>query len=146
MEARAKHGPRLGPEAMHRLIADPTVVRFPTTVVFDDEPLRPGEFGWARPRGDTPHKGFDLVLHTSLESRPDEWPLAAAYHLVTINYLDVATSTEAEIFGATLFDLEIDEYYGRLCAIADGLPGAVPSAEHRLPGDSPSSAPPPHPG
>jgi len=137
LEARAKHGPRLDAAAMRRLVADRSVVRFRADVVFDEGPLRPGEFGWAMPLGERPHDGFALVLHPTLQDRPEDWPLCAAYHLVSINYLDVATSAEAEAFGAALFGLDIDEYYERLCRIADGLPNAIGGSGHHVPGETP---------
>ena len=135
-EARARYGPQLEASGMRELLADPTVVRFKTRLAFDAGPLRPGEFGWARPLGETPHSGFELVLHPELEGSPD-WPLCAAYHLVSINYLDVATSAEAEVFGAALFGLDVDTFYARLCSIADSLPNAIGTDGHRMPGELP---------
>ncbi len=38
------------------------------------------------------------------------WVDFNAYHLVTVNYGDVATHEEAEVFGATLLDLDQDDY------------------------------------
>ena len=136
LEARAKYGPRLDAAGMHALVADPNVVRFKTRIVFDAAPLRAGEFGWARPVGDHPQAGFELVLHPDLEGRPEDWCLCAAYHLVTINYLDVATSVEAEAFGASLLGMERDAYYERLCAIADSLPNALGEEAYHLPGQA----------
>jgi hypothetical protein len=140
LDARDRYGPRVDAEAMLRLLADPEVVRFPTQVVFDAGPLQPGEFAWTMRLGETPSEGFALVLHPELEARPEDWPLCAAYHLVTINYLDIATSREAELYGAALFGLEVDDYYERLCTIADSLPNRVGSAGHMLPGDAPRPA------
>ncbi|MCP3915776.1 MAG: hypothetical protein GY711_09490 [bacterium] len=120
--ARARYGPVLGVGEMEQLLVDADVVRFPTRLVFADEPLMPGEFGWARPRGRRPSEGFDLVLHPRFQGDDEAVPLLAAYHVVAINYLDVATHEEAELFGAALFGLEVEEYYGRVCALADTIP------------------------
>lgn len=124
--ARERHGPRMDFAAITHLLADPDCVRFPTTVRFDEQPLRPGEFAWPEPVGGNPKEGFTLFVHPMFEGREDLLPLVCAYHVVAINYLDVATSVEAELYGATLLDLPIDEYYGRLCALADALPLAAP--------------------
>jgi hypothetical protein len=137
--ARSRYGPSIGPDEMRALVADRSLVRFEARIVFDGGPLRPGELGWAMPQGERPHDGFALVLPPELESRPEDWPLCAAYHLVSINYLDVATSAEAEAFGAALFGMEVDDYYARLCGIADSLPGAPGANGHLLPGDVPAS-------
>ena len=129
--AREKYGPEVDSDAIRRMLADPEVMRFPTVLMFDEDLLIEGEFAWARPLGDRPSDGFALVVHPSFEERPDVLPLLIAYHIVSINYLDVVTHVEAELFGATLLGLETDDYYSRLCALADELPGAEEHAARR---------------
>lgn len=119
--ARARHGPVIDEGAMLRILVDPEVVRFPTVVVYDADPLQPGEFAWPRPRGEKPSDGYELVIHSHFQGRPDVMPLLAAYHIVAINYLDLATHEEAELFGATLLGLDVDDYYARLCRLCDEL-------------------------
>ena len=131
--ARARYGPAIDASAIARMLADPEVVRFPTRLVFDSAPLLPGEFAHALALGERPSDGFALVVHPSLELDAGELPLAVAYHLVSINYLDVVTAHEAELFGATLLGLTLDEYYARLCSLADRL--AAPDC-----GSSPAAA------
>ena len=127
-EARATHGPDIEGPRLEALLADDTHLRFPTRLLFEAEGLLPGEFAFARARGDKPSDGYDLLVHPALEERPRDAALAAAYHIVTINYLDVATSTEAELYGAALHGLTVDEYYRELCRIADEL--TPPSSEN----------------
>ncbi len=122
--AREHHGPRFGEAQVRALLADPEVVRFPTDLAFDDAPLLPGEFGWARPRGERPSDGFTIVIHPVFEGRWDVLPLLVAYHVVAVNYLDVVTHEEAELFGATLLGMEVEDYYARVCELADSIPGA----------------------
>lgn len=119
--ARQRHGDVTTLAGLRRLLGDSDVVRFPTELVFDAGPLLPGEFAWAMPLGARPDDGFALVVHPELENDPEAVALAVAYHLVRVNYLDVAGAPEAEIFGATLLGLEVDDYYERLCALADRL-------------------------
>ena len=128
LTARGRHGPVMDFAALERLLADPECVRFPTTVRFDAEPLRPGEFAWPSPVDGNPKEGFTLFVHPMFKERLDLLPLICAYHVVAINYLDVATNVEAELYGATLLDLPVDEYYARLCALSDGLPEPAPNA------------------
>ena len=123
--ARSRHAPALARGSVEELLADRDAVRFPTTLAFDAEPLLPGEFAWARPEGERPQDGFTLVVHPALADRADLLPLCVAYHVVSINYLDVATHEEAELFGATLLGLEVDEYYERLCVVSDSLSGGA---------------------
>ena len=120
--ARAKHGPFSAPAALQRLLGDSKFVRFPTTIDFDGDTLQTGEFAWAEQLGEHPREGYVIHVHPSLAERPDVLPLVVGYHLVTVNYGDVATHEEAELFGATLVGLEQEAYYLQLCALADGLP------------------------
>ena len=119
--ARDRYGPSFDLAAIDRLLEDRELVRFPARIEFDAQALMPGEFGWAKPLGDRPSDGFALTLHPSFEEQPEIIPLLVAYHLVSINYLDLATHEEAELFGATLLGMEVDAYYDRLCELVDGL-------------------------
>jgi hypothetical protein len=123
--ARSRHGPLIDEGAMLRILLDPEVVRFPTAVRYDAAPLQPGEFAWPMPRGERPSEGYVLVIHSRFEGRPDAMPLLAAYHVVAINYLDLATHVEAELFGATLLGLGVDEYYEQLCRLGDEIAAPV---------------------
>ncbi|MCA9284909.1 MAG: hypothetical protein KDA22_06840 [Phycisphaerales bacterium] len=119
--ARAAHGPAIDSATVQRLLADRSVVRYPTELVFDAARLRPGEFAFAEPRGSHPRDGFRLAVHPYFERRPEDWPLLVAYHIPPINYGDVATSEDCECFGAALVGLDREAYYRRLCALADAM-------------------------
>ena len=99
LAARKKHGPALDAAAVLRLLADKEVVRFPTTLAFDASRLQPGEFAFAAANGLRPAEGFTLFVHPHFEHRPEALPLLVAYHIPTINYLDVVTNRESELFG-----------------------------------------------
>ena len=122
--ARSRYGPSFDEQSMTQLLADPEVVRFPTVLRFDADSLMPGEFAWARALGESPSEGFALFVHPHFEGRWDVLPMLIAYHLVSINYLDVATQDEAELFGAALLGMEVLDYYDQVCALADSIPGA----------------------
>jgi hypothetical protein len=134
LAARRRHGPRIDAQTILRVLADPEVVRFPTELVFSSSALLPGEFACPLPKGEHPRDGFTLAVHEVFANRPDALPYLVAYHIPSINYLDVVTNREAELFGAALLGLEVDEYYRRLCALADQLPGGhavtPPPASH----------------
>ena len=112
--ARHRYGPGIDQTAILHILQDRDVVRFPTVLRFGTESLYAGEFAHALPLGDAPTDGFALVVHPHFRERPDDIGLLAAYHLVSINYLDVATHEEAELFGAALHGIETDEYYERV--------------------------------
>ena len=145
-QARQKYGPAIDAEAIRKMLQDPDVVRFPATVQFDAEALLPGEFAWARPSENGAKGGYTMVVHPHFEDRPEVLPLLVAYHIPTINYMDVVTHKEAELFGATLLGMPVDSYYDQLCTLADEMPGArapEPSKEvlELLARDDPVAAP-----
>jgi hypothetical protein len=120
-EARARHG-ALEADGIVRLLDDRAVVRYPIGVRFDAEPLEPGEFAWPKPLGDHPSAGYCLFVHPCFENRPETWPLLIAYHIPSVNYGDIVSHEEAEAFGAALLGMDVDDYYRRLCALADAMP------------------------
>jgi len=121
-EAREKYGGTIGFEEIKRILEDRAVVRYPTTLCFDARPLQPGEFAHAEPVNQFPANGFVLFVHPFFEERPEVLPALIAYHIPRINYGEIATHEEAEIFGAELLGMEIDAYYEGLCRLADSIP------------------------
>ncbi len=119
MEARVKHGLCVDTEEILKLLNDRTIVRYPVGIRFDEEPLEPGEFAWPMPLGDSPSNGFCLFVHPCFEDRPHAWPLIIAYHIPSINYGEIVSHDEAELYGATLLGLESEDYYQSLCELAD---------------------------
>ncbi|USN99628.1 MAG: hypothetical protein H6810_02900 [Phycisphaeraceae bacterium] len=122
--ARDRHGPVIDAESIMRLLDDRAAVRYPVGVRFDAGPLEPGEFAWAMPLGERPSDGFCLFIHPHFERRPEAWPLLIAYHLPSVNYGEIVTADEAELFAVTLLGMDIDVYYHALCALADEIAGA----------------------
>jgi hypothetical protein len=122
MEARHKYG-EIGAEEILKILSDPAVVRFPTILRFDAEPLDPGEFAFPAPLGERPDEGFCLFVHPFFQDKPEALPFLISYHLVRINYGDVATYEDAEAFGATLLGMDTETYYQRVCTFADALAG-----------------------
>ena len=120
-EARAAHGPDFDPVTLAAFLDDRRFVRYPVRIAYDASRLQPGEFAHTEPIDDTPANGFVLWMHPSFEGDAERLPLLVAYHLVTVNYGDIATHEEAELFGSTLLGLEVEDYYERLCAAADSI-------------------------
>jgi hypothetical protein len=129
MAARLKHGLYIDGEAILDIVEDRGIVRHPAAVRFDAGPLRPGEFACVLPVGDEPQDGYGIFVHPAYRNQPDIWPLLIAYYIPVINYGQIVTSDDAELFGATLLGLEVDEYYGALCELADALVSAPPCSE-----------------
>ncbi len=120
--ARSRYGPAIDARAIRRLLVDSEIVRYETEIVFDANPLQPGEFAWPELLDDQTPPKCRLIVHPHFRERPEVLPYLVAYHVPSINYLDLATHEEAELFGAALLGLEVDAYYERVCALADGMP------------------------
>ncbi len=119
-EARRKYGSAGWPQ-LQAMLDDRAVVRYPTEIRFDAGPLQAGEFAHAAMLGNHPGDGYCLYVHPSFEGRSEDLPLLVAYHLVCVNYGDIVTAEEAELFGAALLGMDVEAYYQRLCQLADEL-------------------------
>lgn len=126
---RHRYGSPIDADAMVRILGDPAVVRYPTTLHFDAAPLQPHEFATACPVGFHPSDGFALFVHPTFEDHPDQLAAVIAYHIPGINYPNIIDHEGAELFGAVLLDLGIDAYYTMLCGLADSI-GATPVTVH----------------
>jgi len=124
VEVFLKYGPGLDWDRLQALLADRTCVRYPCRVEFRSDGLRPGEFAHAEPCGERPEEGFVIWVHPFFRTSPDDVPWLVLYHLVTVNYGPFASADDAEMFGAAALGLVRDNYYDRLCVLADALAAA----------------------
>ncbi len=127
--ARQRYGGRIDYATIRRMLGDEQVVRYPVDLRFDADPLEPGEFAYVEPLGTHPAQGFVLYVHPRFRDREELLPLLIAYHLVRVNYGQVATHEEAELFGSTLLGLDRDAYYQKLCDAADEIWGRPTDCE-----------------
>ena len=120
-EIFGKYGPDIRWKTLQRILEDRSCVRYPSSVEFDANTLRPGEFAHALARGERPEDGFTIYVHPLFMTQLDFVPALVFYQLVLVNYGAFATSDEAEAFGAAALGLDQETYYRRLCAAADQL-------------------------
>lgn len=118
-EARLRRGGLIERPDIMQMLEDRSVVRYPVGVRFDAQSLQPGEFACLEALGDHPRDGFCLYIHPMFETVDDLIPLLVAYYIPSVNYGEVATHVEAELFGATLLGIDVEEYYKILCSVAD---------------------------
>lgn len=121
-EARLNRGGLIDRAEMFRMLEDRRVVRYPVGVRFDAQPLQAGEFACLEALGESPADGFCLYIHPMFELVDELLPLLIAYYIPTINYGEVASHIEAELFGSTLLNIDREEYYKILCSVADSTP------------------------
>ena len=120
-EIREKYGPRIGWAELQRMLADRECTRYPCELAFDAEPLLPGELAYPVPLGERPEQGFRLCVHPYFSIDPARVPEIALYQLVLVNYGVFAAPEDAESFGAAILGISREEYYRRLCAMADEI-------------------------
>jgi hypothetical protein len=119
--ARFKYGLYIDTDAVLKMLSDETVVRYPTTLVFDASPLQHHEFAYPQPLGFHASDGYALCIHPYFRPQRELWPLLIAYHLPVINYGSIVETPDAELYGATLLGLEVEAYYQALCELADAM-------------------------
>ena len=118
---RLKYGLYIDTDAVLKMLDDDSVVRYPTTLVFDASPLQPHEFAFPQPLGFHASDGYALCVHPYFRPQRELWPLLIAYHLPVINYGSIVEPADAELYGATLLGLEVEAYYGALCELTDAM-------------------------
>ena len=124
-----KYGPQIGWRQLQQILQDRTCVRYSCEVVFDAAPLQPGEFAHPVAKGGRPEDGFRLHVHPFFMTQLEQVPLLVLYQLVLVNYGEFASPDDAEIFGAAALGLPKEEYYQRVCRLADLLEQARNSPE-----------------
>ncbi len=118
---REKYGPVLDERAFQALLNDRDFVRYPTRVEFDSSKIEPGFFARVEPVADSPANEHVIFLHEHFRGRPRDITNALLYQLVVVNYGEIATREEAELFGSTALGVEQEDYYQRLCRLADAI-------------------------
>jgi hypothetical protein len=122
-EIRQKYGTKIGWNELLRILKDRTACRYPCQVLFDAQPLQPGEFAFPVPKGERPEEGFTICVHPLFASQLERVVYLVLYQLVQVNYGEFVSPEDAETFGASALGLSNDEYYQTLCDMADEIGG-----------------------
>ncbi len=117
-----KYGPQIGWAQLLQVLQDRECVRYPCDIEFDAAPLEAGEFAHPVAKSDRPEAGFIMYVHPFFSTQLDCVPLLVLYQLVLVNYGTFAAAEDAEALGAAALGLTQEEYYTRVCALADQLP------------------------
>ncbi len=118
---REKCGDFLDDEAVQTLLNDRDFVRHPTRLEFDSSKIEPGFFAAVEAVAGSPTNEHVIFLHEHFRGRPRDIANALLYQLVLVNYGDIATREEAELFGAAALGMDQETYYQSLCRLADEL-------------------------
>lgn len=118
---REQHGPDIDYATMLRILEDPSCVFNKTRMVFDEHPLKEGEFAYMHQADANPSKGFMLYMHPHFKDKTADLPYLMAYHLVVVNFGRDVSYEMAELFGAELFAMSSEEYYERVNGLYENL-------------------------
>lgn len=139
--AHQKYAP-LTADKLAALLHDADCLRHPVRLIYEFGEMAMHQF--AQPELDwrnTEQDGRVLYLRPMLRDHPDLVVLAVAYMIPAINYGDVITGDHCILYGATLLGMMEEEFYGRLCALADfvgaetrlaGATGSEPAAPEQV--------------
>ena len=120
-EIRARYGPVIDYPAMLQILDDRKSIRYPLEIRFVSNGIEPGLFGKTEPVSDTPEDGYIMSLHRRFEDQPEVLPALILYQSVLVNYGDLATADDAELFGSAVLDMPRDDYYAQIAALTDSL-------------------------
>ena len=101
-------------------LKDPACLRYPVRLVFEFGDMAMHQFAQPAPafRSSDPDARV-LYLRPLLREHPDLVILAVAFVVPVINYGDVVTDEHCLGYGATMLGLLQEEFYEKLCALAD---------------------------
>ena len=122
-EINAKYGPRISWKELQQILRDDNCMRYPCEIVFDAEPLGPGEFAHPVAKGEQPKDGFTMFVHPFYMTHLERVSHLVLYQLVLVNYGEFASPDDAETFGASALGISKEEYYVTLCEMADEIGG-----------------------
>ncbi|PIE02888.1 MAG: hypothetical protein CSA81_05140 [Acidobacteria bacterium] len=105
-------------ELLDVMLSDREVARFPTELFFTSQ-IEEGLFGICRKKSEDPRDGYQILLHSSLKDMGNKLAMFVFYLLVQVNYGDFASCQEAELFAASILDVQVDDYYRELCHLVD---------------------------
>ena len=120
-EICARYGPVIDYAAVLRLLEDRKSIRYPVEICFVSEGIEAGMFANTQPVSKNPDDGYVISLHQHFEDQTDVLPALILYQSVLVNYGDLATADDAELFASTLLGVERDEYYAQIIALTDAL-------------------------
>jgi hypothetical protein len=121
VKARERHPDPRSPEGLSQLLEDREVVRYPLRVCADPAHLEPGDLAYLQQLGEHPSEGFILFVHPLVEAQADLAALVVTYSIPSVNYGEIVSTEEGELFGAIVCCMDREEFYEALCGLSDQL-------------------------
>ncbi len=119
------------------VMSDRKFVRYPVQVIYDSKQVDAGLFIKTemnmseqnhQPEEDDDYikqaeRSYDFFVHECFEGQPDKLLPLILYHLPSVNYGEIATFEDSEVFASALLQMSQDDYYQLVCDLADSIPG-----------------------
>ncbi|MES9856858.1 MAG: hypothetical protein ABW166_09685 [Sedimenticola sp.] len=120
-EIRTLYGPVIDYPVVLRILEDRRCIRYPVKIEFVSEGIEPGLFAKTEPLSERLDDGYLISLHSHFENLPDQLPALILYQSVLVNYGDLATADDAELFGSAILGMDRDAYYEQIVTLTDAL-------------------------
>jgi len=120
-QIHTRYGPRIDYQVLLRILEDRRSVRYPVTIEFTSDGIETGLFANTEPVSEDLSEGYVISVHECFRDREDVLPALVLYQSVIVNYGDLATAADAEIFGAGVLGMDRDEYYALMCDLNDSI-------------------------
>ncbi|MCP4487200.1 MAG: hypothetical protein GY820_07770 [Gammaproteobacteria bacterium] len=131
-----KFGANITFDVLQEILQDRKFVRYPVNIVYDSARVEMGLFITTEmiladpnrePDDDDEYikqadRHYDFIVHQYFKGQPEKLAPLIMYHLPTVNYGDIATYEDAEVFAAALLQMDQDDYYQLVCDLVDGIP------------------------
>ena len=109
-KAMNKHGRPESLEILDRLLEDNEIVRFPSTLIFDDAELKKGEAVKLDKIEDGADEKYQITIHPAFLKRDKDIIALVLYQIVKINYGKIAKERESLLFASSLLGIKEDIY------------------------------------
>ncbi len=120
-EIRARYGPTIDQAVLARVLGDRKSIRYPVRIEFGSKDIEAGLFAVTKPISEDPEEGYVITLHEHFRNQPQAIAALALYQSVIVNYGDLASAADGEIFGAGVLGMERDDYYTWICELTDSI-------------------------
>lgn len=122
-EIRERYGPIIDYPTVLAILDDRKSTRYPVQIKFTTDGIESGMFAKTDPVSENPDDGYVISLHANLEGQLEALPALILYQSVLVNYGDLATADDAELFGSGVLGMDREDYYEMVMALTDALWG-----------------------
>lgn len=109
-KAANKYGRPDSLDVLNRMLEDNEIVRFPSTLIFDDAELKKGEAVKLDKIADGADEKYQITIHPAFLERDKDIIALVLYQIVKINYGKIAKEKESLLFASSLLGIKGEIY------------------------------------